>query len=55
MLGAQVGELAMPYYIGIIIDLMREGDLDRIGEVSAWMTIILIVSQIILIHKFFCI
>lgn len=44
MLGAQVGELAMPVYIGIVIDMMKDGDLDGIANVSTYMAILLTVS-----------
>ena len=58
MLGAQVGELAMPYYIGVVIDMLGKGDIDGVAEISGYMAILLIVSilaseaHFFLIHKF---
>lgn len=44
MLGAQVGELAMPYYIGVVIDMLGKGDIDGVAEISGYMAILLIAS-----------
>lgn len=44
MLGASAGELVVPLYIGTVIDLLKEGDYDRVGTLSGYMLIAVVVS-----------
>ena len=45
MLGASSGEIIVPLYIGKVIDLIQEGDFDGVGTLSAYMLILIVVSQ----------
>jgi len=44
MLGASAGELVVPLYIGTVIDLLKEGDYDRVGTLSGYMLIAVVIS-----------
>ena len=44
LIGAILSDLATPYYIGKVIDLLQKGDFDGIGELSIYMLIVILVS-----------
>lgn len=46
LIGAILSDLATPYYIGKVIDLLQKGDFDGIGELSIYMLIVILVSGI---------
>lgn len=40
-----MGELAMPAFIGLVVDLLAVGDYETIGTYSIYMLIIILVSD----------
>ena len=44
MFGASLVEYVTPLFIGRVVDLMREGKFDEIGEVCAYQAIVIVVS-----------
>ena len=47
LIGGSAGELALPAFIGIVLDLLAKGDFDTIGTYCLYMLIIVIVSSLI--------
>ena len=45
LIGGSSGELALPAFIGIVIDLLAEGDYETIQTYCLYMLILIIVSQ----------
>ena len=45
MFGASLVEYVTPIFIGRVVDLMREGKFDEIGEVCAYQAIVIVVSN----------
>lgn len=46
LIGGSMGELAMPAFIGIVIDLLAVGDYDTISTYCVYMLIIILISGI---------
>ena len=46
LIGGILAELAMPIFIGEVIEMMKTGDFDGVSEACLWMVIITIVSLV---------
>lgn len=44
LLGANMAELGIPLYIGVVIDMFNKRDFDGVATLSAWMLLCIIVS-----------
>ena len=44
LVGGSMGELAMPFFIGVCVDLLSVGDFETIGTYCLYMLILIIVS-----------
>ena len=44
LVGANMAELGVPLYIGIVIDMFNNRDFDGVANLSAWMLLCIIVS-----------
>ena len=41
-----IGELSVPLFIGRVIDLMQESKFDEVGNLCAYMLIVIVVSKV---------
>ena len=45
LIGGSLSDLAIPLFIGRVIDLLQKGDFDGVGELCLYMLIVIFVSN----------
>ena len=46
LVGGSISDLAIPIFIGWVIDAINDNDYDRVGNLCLYMIIVVVVSQI---------
>ena len=46
LIGGSLSDLAIPLFIGRVIDLLKKGDFDGVGELCLYMLIVIFVSNL---------